>query len=248
MGILIPIHDAVSPSLSAAMDRQRAAFELKFTLDNGRVAEIEQWARQNLSLDPHGDLALGGAYRVSTVYLDTPAFDVFRRADSYRRRKYRLRRYGEEPRVFLERKTKTGDRVWKRRTGIAVDDLSRLQNGAADPAWPAAWFQRRVQRRNLAPALLVNYERLAFLGLSEGTSVRLTLDRQLGCAPSVGWSLNPTTPGRVLTSAAILELKYHGLLPILFRRLLQETGLNPGAMSKYRLGVSVWELAGRVPQ
>ena len=54
------------------------------------------WARQHLAFDPHADASLGNAYRIHTLYLDTAELDVFHRTASYGRRKFRLRRYGNE--------------------------------------------------------------------------------------------------------------------------------------------------------
>ena len=74
------------------------AFEVKFLLSSAEAREVERRLRGRLAPDPHADPALGGAYRVTSVYFDTPALDVYRRSDGYRRRKYRVRRYGDAPR------------------------------------------------------------------------------------------------------------------------------------------------------
>ena len=73
--------------------------------------------------DHHG---AGGSYRVASVYCDTSAFDVFRRSAGFKRRKYRVRRYGDSPELFLERKTKVGDQVRKKRVTIGVHEADRL--------------------------------------------------------------------------------------------------------------------------
>ncbi len=52
-----------SPSLSARGGGAGPAYELKFLLDEERGRAVEAWARRRLALDPHGDPALGGAYR-----------------------------------------------------------------------------------------------------------------------------------------------------------------------------------------
>lgn len=237
----IPL-EALSPSLHPDTE----AYELKFTLGPGKVADVTAWARRHLAADPHGDPALGGAYRIRSLYLDTPGLDVFHRAILFRRRKYRLRRYGNEPAIYVERKTKTGDRVRKRRSLIADGDLPRLMRPELNGEWAGEWFHRRILSRQLRPVLQVAYERLAFIGAAENGPVRLTLDHAVRCAPVCEWQMQEPSRWRELCAdTVILELKYRGVLPVLFRQLLQDTGLCSGAMSKYRTGVEVWELARR---
>jgi hypothetical protein len=87
---------------------------------------------ERLIADPHGTGPHADEYRVSTLYLDTAGRDVFHRRGSYGRSKYRVRRYGDEPRVFLERKLRTASRLAKRRTDIPLDELTLFK--AAEPA------------------------------------------------------------------------------------------------------------------
>jgi VTC domain len=232
---------ALSPSLLASLQPHLPAYELKFALELEQAAPVEKWARTHLTLDPHGDPALGGAYRIHSLYLDTPTLDVFHRVSSHRRRKYRLRRYGDESGIYLERKTRSGDRVRKRRSLVPDGELSNLSSPAVDPGWNGEWFHRRVASRRLGPSLQVSYHRLAFLLPDPHDPARLTLDRDLVCQPARDWSVRPAREGRPLTSGRmVLELKYRGTLPTLFRQLLHETGLCPGSMSKYRRGIEVW--------
>src|SRR4051812_1913036 len=97
--------DGVSPGL--AVNREFGpAYELKFRLTGAEAERIEGWAHQHLTPDPHG---LNGSYHTTSVYCDTTAFDMFHRSSGYRRSKFRMRRYGTAPLVFLERKSKWGD-------------------------------------------------------------------------------------------------------------------------------------------
>src|SRR5262249_22260166 len=117
--VLIPMlaEDFRSPSLDLP-GSVAPAFELKFLVDEDRARAAEAWARHHLVPDPPGDPALGGASGTTSLYFDTPELDVYHRSPKYRRRKYRVRRYGAEPWTFLERKSKWGDRVAKRRSRV----------------------------------------------------------------------------------------------------------------------------------
>jgi VTC domain-containing protein len=225
-----------SSSLAAAGDGLAPAFELKFLLDETRAREIEAWARQRFTPDAHGDPDLGGAYRTTSLYCDTPQLDVYHRSRSYKGRKYRVRRYGAAPWVFLERKSKWGDRVAKQRTLVPDTDVALLAQPMSLVTWPGHEFHRRLQLRRLAPACQIAYERSAYVGAGPDGPLRLTLDRRLRGALAAAW----TAPGidggvSLLAGQVILELKFRAALPGPFKALVADLRLSPQPVSKYRL-------------
>ena len=222
-------------------DADNPAFELKFLVDDERAAEVERWARQHLAGDAYGDPALGGAYRTTSLYCDTPDLDVYHRAGWYRRRKFRIRSYAGSPLLFLERKSRRGDRVAKRRTSIAAEQLPRLADAAAVRDWPGYWFHRRVAKRRLGPACQIVYQRTAFVGTDPQAALRLTLDREIHGKLTDRWSLSPAAGGiRLLAGQVILELKFRSTLPPEFKQLIAAMNLNATSVSKYRLCRDVW--------
>lgn len=237
----IPAH-AESPSLSRRSDPRGPAFELKFRIDDALAAQVEAWAARRLSLDPHADPELGGAYRTTSLYFDTPHLDVYHRTPSYRRRKFRIRRYGAAPVAFLERKSKWGDQVEKRRTALPEHELPLLMAGDSPEDWPGFWFHRRLALRNLRPACKIVYQRSAYIG-GDDSPLRLTLDRNIRGILSTGWGLVPLDGGLpLLRGGVILELKFRAALPASFRDLIADLRLTPGAVSKYRLCREAWDL------
>ncbi len=232
--------------LSPSLQRDRGgppAYELKFLVPEAQARAAEQWIASYLRLDPHCEDAPDRAYRVSSVYCDSPQLGVFHKAPGYARRKFRLRRYGDTPGVFLERKAKWGDRLLKRRTWVAPEELACLAEDGTDRDWPAFWFHRHVLARQLRPTCHVHYRRTAFAGVTDEGPVRLTVDRHLVCVPHYDWTETPPERGRqLLSDAAILELKYRASLPVLFRRMVYELAIAPSTISKYRRAVDVWEL------
>jgi hypothetical protein len=152
-----------------------------------------------------------------------------------------LRRYGIGPAVFLERKSRWGDRVAKRRTLVSPADIGRLEASIDGPEWDGHWFHRRLRTCGLWPACQVSCERTAFVGTSADGPLRVTLDRQALALPARSWDLEETRAGLpILTGRVILELKFRASLPVLFKHLIQEMGLCPGPVSKYRLAVEAW--------
>jgi hypothetical protein len=239
------LHDSLgtSPSFRATSGESRS-YEIKFLVDPARAESVRAWARDRLSPDPNGDAALGGSYVIHTLYLDTAGFDVYRRTESFRRRKFRARRYGESPIVHLEQKTRSGDRVSKRRTAVGPCDLAALSNGTPAAEFAGAWFRERVAARRLVPAARITYLRTAFVGSEGAGTFRLTLDDRLEAARGGAFPVESAAGGsRLLDGQRVLELKYQPAMPAAFKDLVARLGVSPVAFSKYRLAVDVLGLA-----
>jgi len=236
--------ESVSPSLLGVGGT--ASYELKFRLVEAVAGQVELWARQHLAFDAHADAALGNAYRIHSLYLDTAALDVYHRTPSFGRRKFRLRRYGNECGLYLERKTRSGDRVVKRRTPIADTELGRLAEEAADPAWAGDWFQRRLLARGLRPACLISYDRVAHVGTSAEGPLRFDAGPADSRHADARVACHRGTPGvQLFPGQVVLELKYRASLPALFKQLLREFNLSPQPASKYRRCVETWGSGGQ---
>lgn len=226
---------ALSPSLRPRINGDAPAFEMKFLLDEAQAREVESRIAPRLERDPHSDPALGHAYRIATIYCDTPDLEVFHRLGRHANRKYRLRRYGNESLVFLERKTKRGERVRKRRSAIESSELPALATFSTDPAWSGHWFHQQLLRPRLEPVCAVQYLRTAYVGNSDEGPLRLTFDRDLRTRLVNEWALPATGDGiPVLTGKVVCEFKFRGSLPALFKRAIQELALEPAGVSKYR--------------
>ncbi|HEY7427476.1 MAG TPA: polyphosphate polymerase domain-containing protein [Gemmataceae bacterium] len=229
--------EAASPSL-VSVAGGGDAYEVKFRL-TAREAEVaETWARKRLTPDPHGD---DGVYRTTSLYLDTPFLDIYHKTPGYRRSKYRLRRYGSQQWVHLERKTRRGDRVRKRRDAVSLEDVPRLLDAGG-----GAWFAPQVRQRLLQPVCWIGYMRTAFLSAASGGPMRLTLDRDVVGTTALGWTVPDRVDGRpLLLGEVILELKFRASLPTLFHELLAVLPSRLAGVSKYGRCVEAWGLAGR---
>ena len=158
------------------------------------------------------------------------------RLGSLGRRKYRVRRYGMDGPVFVERKTKSGDRVRKRRTLIALPEVQGLAEGASQSNWAGNWFLRQLTVRQLRPVCRIAYERVAYVGIADGGIVRLTFDRHVRGAVAEGWAVDPVDGApSLLDGRVICEFKFRLALPALFKGIIGKLGLAPAAVSKYRL-------------
>src|SRR5436190_13114620 len=99
------------------------ASEVKFSLDPAPAARIREFVRALLAPDPFAGGPNADQYSTTTLYFDTADYAVYSRRGSYRRAKYRIRRYGQAEMVFLERKLRTPELLSKRRSMVRIDDL-----------------------------------------------------------------------------------------------------------------------------
>lgn len=219
------------------------AREIKFVVDTARGPEIEQWMRGHLAPDPFGSGPDHDRFETASLYFETTAFDVFHRRGSYGKSKYRVRRYGVSPMMFLERKFRTDRVLIKRRTTAAVNDFERIEGGTPDPAWYGYWFHRRLIARQLKPLVQVSYVRTARLGTSPHGPVRMTIDFDLRVLPLPDRAFLPGMGLPLLEGQNIIELKYCVVLPPVFRQLIDHFGLKTQPVSKYRAGLALLGLS-----
>lgn len=216
--------------LSPSLGGEGTAYEQKFLVTPHEATQVAAWARGRMFPDPHGDPVRG--YRIQTLYLDTPNLETFRRSGWYATRKFRIRRYGDESQVWLERKRKRKDRVRKTRELASPELLMDLR---APESEAGGWFRRECIERQLRPVCEVHYQRLAW---STG-GARLTIDENLHARFSEVWRVGDDPDGSVEfdPDLRILELKFRDHMPAIFRILLQEFDLRVTTFSKYRTAV-----------
>jgi hypothetical protein len=212
-----------------------AAFEIKFLLTEKQAQEVQTRLSGRLALDSHADPALGGAYRTTSLYTETPDFAVFRRVGEYGTSKFRVRRYGSSGPVFLERKDKDGDRVHKARISASAADLADLSVGRTTAQGLSGWFRDEIARRQLAPICRISYDRVAYLGTAESGAVRATFDRRVRGETTTQWDVVPVGEAtELLPGLVICEFKYRLALPHLFKEIIATLGLQSTPCSKYR--------------
>lgn len=213
------------------------ASEVKFSLDPVTAERVREFVRALLAPDPHAGGPNSDEYSTTTLYFDTADYAVYSRRGSYRRAKYRVRRYGQGDMVFLERKLRTTELLSKRRSMVRVDDLPLISATKPDASWAGAWFQERLIARKLAVVAQVTYQRTARVGMTDYGPIRLTIDEQLrGLATTVPEFVS--NDGAVsLTPRTILEMKFRGAMPSVFKTVVEEFALKPAPISKYRLGI-----------
>ncbi len=219
------------------------AREIKFLVAESLAPGLVEWARANLARDAFGSGLLGDEYTTTSLYYETPDFDVYHRRGSYGRSKFRVRRYGGSDLVFLERKFRTHRLLTKRRTTVPTGDLEYLAASTAEPNWPGYWFHRRVLLRRLDPLIQMSYDRIARVGMAGTRPIRMTVDTNLRVLPMPDRALIPGVGFPLIHGQCIVELKYRVEMPALFKQLVETFKIESSAVSKYRLGLSALDYA-----
>ena len=228
------------PSLPEAPEQRGFAREIKFLVPPGQAELIRQWARSRLEPDPHAGGPTDDIYRISSLYFDTPRLDVYCRSGSYGRAKYRIRRYDDGKKAFLERKLKSRGVVGKRRSTVKVKELGHLENGEPDRDWPGFWFHRRLLLRGLNPICQVSYVRTARVTRNAFGPVRLTLDEDLRVQPANAFRFRDARDGVSMTGGlVVVEMKFRLEMPAALQELVEEFGLVQQPVSKYRLAAGI---------
>ncbi len=233
------------PTPISTRQTQPGAYEIKFLVPSAQADEILAAVRPHLPADPYATDADG--YTVHSLYFDTPNWQVFHRIGKHARRKFRLRRYGNSPMLFAERKSKSKGIVRKRRTELTDEEIARLTGDQASDDWNSFWFHRRLLLAQLRPTLQLRYHRTARMAETPQGTVRLTVDRDLLSRPADGYCFPNQFAGRsILNDQCILELKFRVAMPNLFKELMLTHRLVPQSVSKYRLSIAAWNLQSQL--
>jgi hypothetical protein len=261
------LNNHLSPSLRAKSAGGLVAREFKFLLPYNKAQKLESLANACMELDPHcsPDATDGqGRYQVQSVYLDTPEQSILHRAMGLRNIKYRLRRYALGSTLFLERKSKLNAELEKKRIVADMGCLSKIDEHIdKDPIDSVDWFVSDVQRLRLRPACVVQYQRRAYYIDSDLEPLRMTLDFDLSskdCLSNrfseIEWSdgidglksarYRPGPLQFVIGDQVIMELKFFGSLPSLFKLWMIELEIAPIRFSKYRTAMSSYSCYSEV--
>ena len=223
------------------IDRARlpARHELKYYINPAELEALRLRLKRVMRLDGH--CTGGRAYNVRSLYFDD-AFDsaYYDKLDGVMTRdKYRLRIYDHSDEViFLERKRKLGDLIGKSSLRITRRLAEQLMSGDPRGLYRAEAPLLRdmyaaMRTGVMRPAVLVEYDRLAFTHPAETT--RITFDTRLRSGLSGHDLFSPDAPMVAVhdREVEILEVKFDSYFPSHIRALLSGIASERCAISKY---------------
>ena len=222
--------------------RDGCRIEKKYIVSLGAAAILRQRLAPFMEVDPQ---AVGGAYRIRSMYFDTPEADAFweKYDGEAERHKYRLRFYnGDDSFIRLEKKEKIGDLTRKSQARVDRQTAQAMQRGdyellanAEDPLCRAFYAEAKAEK--LTPALTVDYLRTPFVYRID--NVRITLDTEIRAGSPQTFFQDRRAPFPVLEGgAAILEVKTDDRLPAVLGRVLETVPRQQQSFSKYALSLA----------
>lgn len=219
-------------------DAVKLRHELKHSICCGEDLILTSRLRKLFQHDKNADSH--GVYRVSSLYFDTPYDKALRqKIDGVNcREKFRLRYYnGDLSFIRLEKKFKRGGLCGKRSTKVTAEQVEKILAGDIDFLLTSSdvllmELYSKMKGQQLAPKIIVTYDREAFL-FTPG-NVRVTIDRDLRTGLASLDFLNPDLHhAPVSDGLAVLEVKYDEFLPEIVKMAVQIPNRQASAYSKY---------------
>ena len=189
----------------------------------------------------------GNEYRIYSIYYDTANHDVIRdnSAGKAYKEKMRVRSYYDkkdpEDKVFMELKKKSEGVGNKRRIKIKIKEIEPFVNDGIMPDVGDDYLSNQVakelkyylSKNKVAPALYVQYDRLALFG-KEDKNFRMTFDRNVHIRRS-NFVFGESEEDELLLpeDVYIMEIKILGAMPLWLTKILSENRLYSRGFSKY---------------
>lgn len=216
-------------------------FECKYLVDQGAAACIRDMARQFMRPDPYAVNRRGHRYSICSLYLDSPALDLFRATHEGQRNRYKLRvrTYSDQPgtKLYFEIKQRSDQVVLKSRCAVDRALASSILSGDGPTgALPEGLARFRIRMLELAaePILRVRYLREAYESRSN-EPVRLTFDHdiQYSVTRSPDCSLGGKCWCRTPLDGIVVEIKFTDTCPLWVSLLIDRLQMMRESIPKY---------------
>ena len=194
------------------------------------------------AMEPYMEADSYGRSTICNIYYDTPDSILIRRSleKPVYKEKLRVRSYGiasEDSPVFVELKKKYKGVVYKRRISVSEEEaMTYLNHGAPLPRQNQIteeidYFVSFYQ--NLAPAMLLTYDREAFYG-KEDNNLRITFDENiLWRDENISFCSEIYGSPILEKDYTLMEVKVAAAMPLWLTGILSELGIFKTTFSKY---------------
>ena len=216
--------------------------EGKYMITTDDYEIIKQAFAEHMKADKHGRST------ICSLYYDTPDFRLIRRSieKPVYKEKLRLRSYGvadADTNVFVELKKKYDRVVYKRRISLPEKDAMKyLETGEIAERSQVVneidYFKKYYE--NLAPAMLLMYDREAYYG-KDDHGFRVTFDTNV-LWRNYDLTLSKGIYGRPLLepNMVLMEIKTAEAIPLWLVEVLSKNKLYKTSFSKYGTAYRTW--------
>lgn len=250
-----PIASRSGMSQTQAHDLQPSRLEQKYLVSPEMALAVRDFVASYLEIDEFGATQPDLSYPVHSLYLDSPGLDIYWGTINGNKNRYklRLRFYEDRPNspVYFEIKRRMNNAILKQRGAVRREGVRDVLAGrhpgtdhlvSTDPRQLVA-IQRFVQLAadiQALPTAHIAYRREAWVQ-PDDNSIRVTMDRQVVCAPRTSGELitELDRPRLVFGNQVVLELKFTNRFPDWFGELVRTFNLQQGSAAKYVDGVAL---------
>ena len=214
--------------------------ELKYYINPREARALANCLKLYMRPDEHSG---AGGYWIRSLYFDSMDNQDYnsKMMGCTHRKKMRLRIYSiNDASAKLELKIKEDNYLAKKSLPLLRQDVPAFLSGRSDMLLEygvptARDIYAAMHAERLRPVVLVDYEREAYLYPFE--NIRITLDRNVRASGNVKDLFAADTPMVPVfeDERAILEVKFHSVLPSILRGLLSGLPAQASSVSKYCL-------------
>lgn len=215
--------------------------ELKFYIHYHEYYSLRQKLPLLMKQDSHSISNEG--YHIRSLYFDdlndTALYE--KNYGIFRRKKYRIRIYNLSDSVIkLERKNRFGDFINKESASLNRVEYEKILRGDVQFLKDSSFsfiqqFYQGIVNHALQPRVIVDYIREAYV--RETGDVRVTFDKELSFVKNSIDLFDPTAVEvkAIQRPILIMEVKFNEFLPQWIREVLQLSGHERSAISKYTI-------------
>lgn len=221
-------------------------YEFKYVIPEFICHELEKNLSNFMELDNFSKKQKKKSYFVRSLYFENDINEnFFEKIDGIKyREKYRFRTYQKEfsKNIFLEKKMKNNERVFKDRVSISKKEYefiingnySKFANKKKDNKFFLDFFHK-VLKNNEYPKIIIDYNRRPYVS-DHDKYFRISIDGDL-----IARDINLTKVVECIPGYKIMEVKFFRRIPLWFHRLIQTYSLKRVSISKFVVGMKKME-------
>ena len=208
--------------------------EIKYVINKNEPEKIKHVMSQILDKDSH--MFNSEKYSIKTIYFDNIYDDLLNaniNGDIYRK-KFRIRIYNNDfSNIFLEKKERLGEYIFKERENISLEDVEKICEGNYSDLELNTKLKKELyvemKLKFLKPIIVIEYDRVAFE--NKKINFRLTLDSKIYETKDIK-SFKEMYKRK--ENMYILEVKYKEIIPKVVSDYIK-VGTQRQGYSKYKM-------------
>lgn len=217
-------------------------YEFKYVIPKFICHELEKNLINFMELDNFSKQNKLKSYFVRSLYFENDFNEnFFEKIDGIKyREKYRFRTYQKKfsKNIFLEKKMKNNERVFKDRVSLSKKEYEFIINGnysllgnkKKDKKFFLD-FLYKVLKKKEYPKIIIDYNRRPYIS-DHDKYFRISIDGNL-----IARDVNLTKNVECIPGYKIMEVKFFRRIPLWFHRLIQTYNLKRVSISKFVVGM-----------